>query len=252
MDSFVSDIRYAVRNLIKRPGFTAIAVITLALGIGVNTAIFSAVNALLINPLPFPDQDRVVAIWDKVPSHGVERNEVAMANYLDWRAQSQSFEHLALERWWSTNLTAGDTPERVQGFLVTANFLDVLGVKPVKGRNFVEEENQPGKDGVAIITDSLWQRRFGSDTNIVNKTITTNGVVRTVIGVLPADFNYPKGVVVYAPIALTPELMKNRGFHSYYVIGKLKPGVSLKAAQAEMDTITARLAAQYPETNVGL
>ena len=252
MDSLFSDIRYAVRNLIKRPGFTAIAVITLALGIGVNSAIFSAVNALLINPLPFPDQDRVVAIWDKVPSHGVERNEVAMANYLDWRAQSQSFEHLALERWWSTNLTAGDTPERVQGFLVTANFLDVLRVKPIKGRNFIEEENQPGKDSVAIITNSLWQRRFGSDPNIVNKTITTNGIVRTVIGVLPEDFNYPKGAEVFAPIALTPELSKSRGNHSYYVIGRLKPGVSLPGAQAELDTITARLAAQYPDTNVGL
>ncbi|MGZ8843276.1 MAG: ABC transporter permease, partial [Pyrinomonadaceae bacterium] len=172
--------------------------------------------------------------------------------YLDWRAQNQSFEHLALERWWSTNLTAGDTPERVQGFLVTANFLDVLGVKPVKGRNFAEEENQPGKDAVAIITDSLWQRRFGSDPNIINKTITTNGVVRTVIGVLPPDFNYPKGAEVYSPIALTPELMKSRESHSFYVIGRLKPGVSLSGAQADIDTITARLAAQYPQTNLGL
>jgi putative ABC transport system permease protein len=252
MDSLFSDIRYAVRNLLKRPGFTAIAVITLALGIGANTAIFSAVNALLINPLPFPDQDRVVAIWDKVPSRGVDHNEVAMANYLDWRAQSQSFEHLALERWWSTNLTAGDTPERVQGFLVTANFFDVLRVKPIKGRNFAEEENQPGKDSVAIITYSLWQRRFGSDPNIINKTITTNGVVRTVIGVLPEDFNYPKGAEVFGPIALTPELIKSRRSHSYYVIGRLKPGVSLPAAQAEIDTITARLAAQYPDANLGL
>ncbi len=252
MESLLSDIRYAIRGILKRPGFTAIAVITLALGIGANSAIFSTVHALLINPLPFPEQDRVVAIWDKNPSHGVERNEVAMANYLDWKAQNQSFEHLALERWWSTNLTAGDTPERVQGFLVTANFLDVLGVKPVKGRNFAEEENQPGKDRVAIITDSLWQRRFGSDPNIVNKTITTNGIVRTVIGVLPAEFNYPKGAEVYAPIPLTPELIKSRQNHSYYVIGRLKPGVSLKGAQADMDNVTARLAAQYPETNVGL
>jgi putative ABC transport system permease protein len=252
MESLYSDFRYAVRSILKRPGFTAIAVITLALGIGANSAIFSTVNALLLNPLPFPEQDRVVAIWDKVPSRGVEHNEVAMANYLDWRAQNQSFEHLALERWWSTNLTAGDTPERVQGFLVTANFLDVLGVKPIKGRNFVEEENQPGKDAVAIITNSLWQRRFGSDPEIVNKKITTNGITRTVIGVLPEDFNYPKGAEVYAPIPLTPELIKSRDSHSYYVIGRLKPGVSVQSAQADIDTITARLAAQYPRTNVGL
>ena len=185
MESLFSDFRYAIRSIIKRPAFTAIALVTLALGIGANSAIFSTIHALLINPLPFPAQDRVVAIWDKNPSRGVEHNEVAMANYLDWRAQSQSFEQLALERWWSTNLTAGDTPERVQGFLVTANFFDVLGVKPILGRNFLEEENQPGKDAVAIITHSVWQRRFGSDPNIVNKTITTNGIVRTVIGVLP-------------------------------------------------------------------
>ena len=251
MESLVSDFRYAVRSIIKRPGFAAIAVITLALGVGANSAIFSTVYALLINPLPFPDQDRIVAIWDKNPSRGVERNEVTVANYLDWRAQNQSFEHLALERWWSTNLTAGDSPERVQGFLVTANFLDVLGVKPIKGRNFAEDENQPGKDAVALITYSLWQRRFGSDPNIVNQKITTNGVVRTVIGLLPEDFNYPKGAEVYAPIALTPELMKSRQNHSYYAIGRLKPGVSLQSAQADIDTIAARLAVQYPDTNIG-
>jgi len=252
MELLFNDVRYAIRSIIQRPGFAAIAVATLALGIGANSAIFSTIHALLLNPLPFAQQDRVVAIWDKNPSRGVEHNEVAMANYLDWRAQSHSFEQLALERWWSTNLTASDTPERVQGFLVTANFLDALGVKPVKGRNFAEEENQPGKDAVAIITYSLWQRRFGADPNIVNKTITTNGVTRTVIGVLPEDFNYPKGAEVFAPIALTPELIKSRSNHGYYVIGRLKPGVSVKSAQAEMDTITARLAQQYPNTNVGL
>lgn len=251
MESLLSDFRYAVRSLIKRPGFTAIALVTLALGIGANSAIFSAVNALLINPLPLPNPDRIVAVWDKNPSRGVERNEVSMADYLDWRAQNQSFEQLALERWWSTNLTGGDTPERIQGFLVTANFLDVVGVKPIKGRSFAEEENTPGKEGVAIITYSLWQRRFGSDPNIINRTITTNNIPRTVIGVLPEGFNYPKGAEIYAPIAITPEQMKNRGFHTYYVIGRLKAGASLQSAQADLDTIAARLATQYPETNVG-
>jgi len=252
MDSLLSDLRYGLRNLINRPGFTAIAVITLALGIGANSAIFSTINALLLKPLSFPDLDRVVTIWDKAPSRGVEHNEVAMANYLDWRAQNHSFEQLALERWWSTNLTGGDSPERVQGFLVTANFFDVLGIKPTKGRNFSAEENQPGKDAVAIITDSLWQRRFGSDPNIINKTITTNGIARTVIGVLPVGFNYPKGAEIYAPVSLTPELMKSRQNHSYYVIGRLRPGVSVRSAQADIDTITERLSTQYPATNIGL
>src|SRR6266852_5589415 len=252
MDTLSKDFRYAIRNILNRPGFTAIAVITLALGIGANSAIFSTINALLIKPLPFPDLDRVVAIWDKDPGRGYKHNEVALANYLDWRAQNQSFEPLALYRWWSTNLTGVESPERIQGFLVTANFLDVVGVKPIKGRSFSEEENQPGKDAVAIINYSLWQRRFGADPDIVNKTITTNGIARTVIGVMPEGFNFPKAAELYAPLPLSTEVMQSRGSHSYYVIGKLKPGTSLQSAQADIDTITARLEKQYPETNTGL
>ncbi len=136
MTSLRNDIRYAVRNLIKRPGFTLIAVITLALGIGANTAIFSAIYALLLKPLPFPELDRVVTIWDKAPIRGIVHNEVALANYLDWRAQNQSFEQLALYRWWSANLTGVEPPERIQGFLVTANFLDAIGMKPIMGLTF--------------------------------------------------------------------------------------------------------------------
>ena len=251
MESLRSDIKYALRNLLRRPAFTIIAVVTLALGIGANTAIFSALNALLLKPLPFPELDRVVAVWDKMPSRGVNHNEVTVANYLDWQAQSQSFDHLALYRWWSANITGNDTPERIQGFLVTANFLDALGMKPIMGRNFLAEENQPGKDAVAIITHSLWQRRFGGDPNILNKTITVNSVARTIVGVMPERFNFPKSAEVYGPIAMTPELMKSRQNHSYYVVGKLKPGVSIQSGQADIDNITARLEQQYPETNTG-
>jgi putative ABC transport system permease protein len=251
MENLRGDIRYAFRNLLRRPGFTLIAVITLALGIGANTAIFSAINALLLKPLPFPELDRVVAIWDKLPSRGVLHNEVAAANYFDWQAQNQSFEQLALYRWWSANLAAVDPPERIQGFLVTANYLDAIGMKPIMGRNFSPEENQPGKDAVAIITHSLWQRRFGGDPNIVNKTITINSIVRTVVGVMPERFNFPKGAEIYAPLQVTPELVKSRGNHSYYVIGRLKPGVSMATAQADIDNLTARLAQQFPETNTG-
>jgi len=252
MTSLRNDIRYAVRNLIKRPGFTLIAVITLALGIGANTAIFSAIYALLLKPLPFPELDRVVTIWDKAPIRGIVHNEVALANYLDWRAQNQSFEQLALYRWWSVNLTGVEPPERIQGFLVTANFFDAIGMKPIMGRNFSEEENQPGKDAVAIITHSLWQRRFGGDPNIINKTITLNSITRTVIGVMAERFNFPKGSEVYAPLPMTPELVRSRDSHAYYVIGRLKPGVKLESAQADIDTITARLEKQYPETNTDL
>ena len=130
---------------------------------------------------------------------------------------------MGLYRWWSASLTGLETPERIQGFLVTANFLDVLGVKPALGRGFAADENQPGKDSVAILTHGLWQRRFGSDPEIVNKTITLNGVNCTVIGVMPEGFNYPAGAEVLAPLAITPELARSRQSHSYYVVGRLKP-----------------------------
>ena len=251
MESLRSDITYAIRNLWKRPGFTLIAVITLAVGIGANTAIFSAINALLLKPLPWPELDRVIAIWDKNPGIGLDHNEVTFANYLDWQSQSQSFEQLALYRWWSVNLSGTETPERVQGFMVTANYVDVLGIKPIVGRNFSKEENQPGKDGVAIISHSLWQRRFGGDPDILNKTITTNAVVRTIVGVMPEHFNYPKGGEIYAPLAITPQITINRRTHTYYVVGRLKPGVTIASAQSDIDNITARLQQQYPDYNAG-
>jgi putative ABC transport system permease protein len=251
MENLLSDARYAIRNLLRRPAFTLIAVVTLALGIGANTAIFSAVNALLLKPLPIPELDRVVAIWDKMPSRGVLHNEVTVANYLDLKAQNQTFEQLALYRWWSPNLTGVEPPERLQGFLVTANLFDALGVKPIMGRNFTEEENQPGKDAVAIITNSLWQRRFGGDPEILNKTVTINTITRKVVGVMPENFNFPKGAEMYAPIPMTPELMKSRGSHGYYIIGRLKNGIRIESAQAEIDQIMARLEQQYPETNKG-
>ena len=251
MDSFLKDIRYGVRSLMKRPTLTIIAVITLAIGIGANSAIFSVVNGLLINPLAFPELDRVVAIWETQLSRGVVRNEASMANYLDWRSQNKTFEQMGLYRWWSASLTGLDTPERIQGFLVTANFLDVLGVKPVLGRGFAAEENQPGKDSVAILTHGLWQRRFGSDPGIVNKTITLSGVNCTVIGVMPEGFNYPAGVEVLAPLAITPESARSRQSHSYYVVGRLKQGVSLDQAQADLATIASRLEKEYAESNTG-
>ena len=251
MDTFLNDIRYAVRNLLKRPAFTLVAAITLALGIGANTAIFSSVYALLLKPLPFAELNRVVAVWDSYPGKGVQRNEIAMANYLDWKAQNQSFEQLALYAWWSTNLTGVESPERIQGMRVTANFFDALGVKPIMGRNFAEEENQPGKEKVVILTHSLWQRRFGGDPNILGKTITLNTNVCNIVGVMPEKFAYPANAEVYSPLPITPQLAANRQFHSYYVVGRLKPGASVQSAQADIDNITARLEQQYPETNTG-
>src|SRR5205085_1827757 len=203
MDTLLQDLRYGLRMLGKRPGFTVVAVLTLALGIGANTAIFSMVDALLINPLPLPQVGRLVAIWEKVPSQGVERNETAVANYLDWKAQSQSFENIALYSWWNANLSGIDPPERVQGYVVTTNLLDTLKVRPMLGRDFLPEEAEPGKDHVIILSYGLWQRRFGGDPAVVNQTLTVNGIPRTVIGVMGEDYSFPKGVDVLAPYAFT-------------------------------------------------
>ncbi|HEY7544884.1 MAG TPA: ABC transporter permease, partial [Blastocatellia bacterium] len=251
MQTLWKDLLYGFRMLIKKPAFTAIAVLALALGIGVNTAIFSLVNALLISPLPFPELDRLVAIWDKLPSQGVQHNEVTVANFLDWRAQNQSFENLALYRWWSVNMTGSDSPERVQGFLVTANFLDTLGAKPALGRGFAADEDQPGKDQVAILTHRLWQRRFAGDVDIIGKTVLTNGVSRTIIGVMDERFNFPRGVEILAPLAFTPQLSQSRRSHSYLAIARLKPGVTREEAQTDIDAIAAQLAEKYPVTNTG-
>jgi putative ABC transport system permease protein len=251
MEGIQRDIQHALRNLLRHPGFLTIAVITLALGIGGTTAIFSTVNALLVRPLDFPQLDRVVAVWENMPSKGVERNEASMANYLDWRGQNQTFEHLGLIRWWSANLTGIEPPERVQGFLVSANFLNVTGVNPILGRGFASDEDQPGKTPVAILSYGLWQRRFGGDPNVIDRSLTLNGVARTVIGVMPPGFTYPKGAELWAPITITPELAKSRRSHSYWIIGRLKQNVSLDQAKADLVTIAARLEKEYPESNTG-
>jgi putative ABC transport system permease protein len=251
MQKLWQDMRYSSRLLAKRPGFLLVTVITLALGIGANTAIFSMVNALLINPLPLPRIDRLVAIWEKVPSQGVERNETAIANYLDWQAQNQSFEEVALYSWWNANLSGIDPPERVQGYVVTTNLLKTLKVEPALGRDFMPEEGQPGKDQVIILSYGLWQRRFGGDPGVINQTLPVNGIPRTVIGVMPEDYQFPKGVDVLAPYAFTPQQTRSRGSHGNLTVARLKDGVTLQQAQADMDAIAARLEQQNPQTNTG-
>jgi putative ABC transport system permease protein len=237
--------------LLKKPGYTIVAVLALALGIGANSAIFSVVNALLLKPLPFDDLDRVVAVWEKIPSQGVERNETAVANYLDWRTQSNSFEHLAIYTWWSANIGGIEPPERVQGFIVTPNLLDTVGIKVAHGRNFRPDEDQPGKENVVILTHGLWQRRFGGDPNVIGRTVNVNGVTRTIIGVTPPEVIYPRGAEILAPFAMTPEAMRNRGRHNNLAVGRLKEGVTIGQAQADLDAIARRLEQQYPNTNAG-
>jgi len=249
MNTLWQDLRYGARMLIKKPGFTLIAVVTLALGIGANTAIFSVVNALLLRPLPFDDLDRIVAVFER--RSDAPRNEAAAGNYFDWQAQNQVFESIGMYRWWAANLTGVETPERVQGFMITANLFDALGAQPALGRRFTPEEEQPGQDGVVILNHGFWQRRFGGDPGVVGRTIHFDGTPRTVVGVMPPEYNFPPGGEMLAPLALTPQQKQSRRNHTYLAVARLKPGVSIEQARADLDAIAARLERQYPQTNAG-
>ncbi len=247
------DLRYGARMLLKKPGFTPIAVLTLALGIGANTAIFSVVNAVLIQPLPFAEPDRLVWMWGNVRD-GSNRAAVAPPDYLDYREQNNSFEQLAAMMSVPIygNLTGSGDPERLEAALVTGNYFQALGVKPALGRTFLLENEQPGLDRVAVLSHGLWQRRFGADPTIVNRTITLDGRNYEVLGVMPPDLKFPRTAEMWAPInfGISPE-MKQRRAHFLRLIGRLKPGVTLAPAQAEMDAIARRLEEQYPTTNTG-
>ena len=252
-DEMFQDLRYGLRILIKHRGFSIVAVLTLALGIGANTAIFSVVNAVLLRGLPFRDTDRLVAIWESNPLN--DHNEVSAANFLDWREQSSVFEHLAALSYASLALTGGDEPERLQAVVVTPAFFSVLRTQPMLGRTFFPEEEKPGAARVVVLSHGLWQRRFSSDLDLIGKTITLNGVDRTVVGVMPPQFElqFPiqRQIDVWLPRIFTPELAASRGSHFLYVFGRLAPGVGMAQAQTEMASLAERLAQQYPKTNTG-
>ena len=212
METFVKDIRYGIRGLLKKPGFTVIALITLALGIGANTAIFSVVNAVLLRPLPFQNPDELVIVWEDATYAGFPRNTPAPANYVDWKTQNQSFADMAASHEISFNLTGDGEPERVSGYAVTANFFPLLGAQPLLGRTFLTDEDRPGANQVALLSYSLWQSRYGGDRNIINREILLNGEKHSVVGVMPASFQYfEKDARVWVPIALDQEDWANRG-----------------------------------------
>ncbi|HEU5132891.1 MAG TPA: ABC transporter permease, partial [Pyrinomonadaceae bacterium] len=175
MESIITDIRFGLRSLLKRPGATAIALVTLALGIGVNTAIFSAVDSILFRPMPFSDPDRLVSVWEQTPSLGIQQNQAAPANFFDLRNQNQSFEALGAYGPLDINLTGAGDPERLDGQLVSANVFSILGVAPAVGRTFLPNEDQPGHEHVVVLSDALWQRRFNRDPSIINRNLTLNG-----------------------------------------------------------------------------
>ena len=249
----LKDIRYGIRSLLKRPGLAAVALITLALGIGVNTAIFSAVDSVLLRPLPFKEPERLMAVWEHTPHLGIARNEFAPANYFDLRKQNQVFEDVGAFGQLSINLTGQGEPEQLEGQLVTANVFTLLGVAPALGRTFASDEDQLGREHVAVLSDALWRRRFASDPGIINRSVTLNGESFTVIGVMPAGFFFPeREVELWTPWAMEPGQAEGRGDHYFRLVARLKPGVTREQANAEAESIAARLAGDYHKTNEGL
>ncbi|MBA3438908.1 MAG: ABC transporter permease [Pyrinomonadaceae bacterium] len=252
MRTVLQDLRYGMRTLWKNPGFTLVAVLALALGIGANTTIFSAINSLLLHPFSFRDADRIMAIWESNPQAGFKRGSVAPANFLDIRSQNTVFESVAAFTGRSFNLTEGDKPERIEGAGVSPQFFSVLGVEAAAGRTFLAEEEQAGRDAVVVISDSLWQRRFGRDQGIVGRVVPINNRSFTIVGVMPADFDFPRGgVEMWSPFVFDNDDMTDRASHYLRMLARLKPQVTMEQAQSEVGGLMRRLAGQYPETNAG-
>jgi putative ABC transport system permease protein len=252
METLLRDIRYGVRSLAKRPAFALIAAITLALGIGANTAIFSVVNTVLLRPLPYRDPDRIVTLWQNNAKAGLPRNDVSPANFLDWQEQSRSFESMAGIEPFGFSMIGNGEPERFQAWLVTTGFFETLGRGPALGRTFTSEDYQSGKERVVVISHGLWQRRFGSDQNLIGQKLTLNGQPYTVVGVMPPEFQFPADREIWAPRVLREHDRQLRGATYWNVIARLKTGVTINQAQEDMNGIAGRLAAQYPDTNGGM
>jgi putative ABC transport system permease protein len=254
MSGFIQDIRYALRQLRKNPGFTAVAVVTLALGIGANTAIFSVVNGVLLRPLAFKDPARLVRVWHTPPAKsfpGMTTFSVSAANYLDWRSENHVFDNMAIFTYHGFTLTGSDKPEQVDAGAVSASFFPTLGVEPMLGRVFSAEEDQPGRSNVLVLSYRFWHERFGSNRDIVGRNITMDGQSYLVAGVMPASFRFPDFAQVWTPMAWTDQERAVRGEHHYGVVARLKDGVQLPQAQAEMNTISGRLERLYPEDDKG-
>src|SRR5215469_12098913 len=254
LDTLIQDLRFASRMWRKAPGFTSIAVLTLTLGIGANTAIFSVVYAILLKSLPYPRADRLVMVYENVrlPTYQNDRNEVSPGNLRDWTAQNSVFQNVAAYRNRSFNLTGTGEPLRVEGELVSANFFTTLEVEPALGRAFAPEEDRPGAPHVVVMSGGLWRSQFGSDPQILGKKLLLDGESYEVIGVMPSRFHFPDlDDQLWVPLAMTPAERENRGSHYLDVFARLKPGVTLKQAQAGISAIARRLTELYPASNTG-
>jgi putative ABC transport system permease protein len=251
MDSLLRDLKLSFRSLLKRPGFTAVAVLTLALGIGANTTLFSFVNGILLRPLPYKDPGQLVILDETAPKQGIKSFNVSYPNFVDWRAQNHVFEDVAIYQDGNYSLVGTGEPEQIPGARISQGLFELLGVAPKLGRTFTAEEDRPETNNVVLISDSLWQRRFGSAESVIGQSLTVNAKARTIIGVMPAGFKFPETAELWVPMALN-EKMFTRTDHGLNAIARLKPNVTLGQAQAEMNNIARRIEEQHPVTNEGL
>ncbi len=252
MENFFKDIRFGIRTLLKQPGFTLVAIVTLALGIAANTAIFSVVDAVLLRPLPYPEPQQLVMAWENHQAlGGPEQEWLSPAGFDDWRSQNTVFEHLSAVGGWGPTLSLPDESQQLIGAVVSHDAFSLLGVQPVIGRSFMAEEDQPGAERVVVLSHSLWQRLFGSTTDISGKTVSLNSEKYTVIGVMPAGFKLPiiSNSELWSPLGPTLNPSCQRGCYVLRVMGRMQPEVTLAGAQAEMIAIAGRLAEQFPDTN---
>jgi predicted permease len=252
MSILMQDLRYALRMLYKNRSFTIVALIVLTLGIGANSAIFSFVNAILLRSLPYSNADRLVRIYSTSPGKEVRTFTTSYPDFVDWKNNNQVFDDMAAWARGSATLTGTDNPERFDTALVTPGFFNVLGVTPQRGRVFTSEDDKPGSNQVVVLSNGVWQNRFGADPNVTGKTLTLEGTTYTIVGVMPADFNFLFPVDVWMPMSLNGQpSLEDRGRHFLSVLGRLKRGVSLRQAQLDLQNIAARIEKEYGKTNQG-
>ena len=262
MQTLWQDLRYGARMLLKQPGFTSVAVITLALGIGANTAMFSVINAVLLRPLPYRQPDRLVTIWEEMPQRGMYEIPVSFANLRDWVDQTKTLDQISAYTFTNLNLSGVGEPARLGAVRSSANLFSLVGAAPLLGRLFLPEEDKEGANRVVILGHALWQSRFGSDSAIIGRSLTLDNQKHTVVGVMPSGFQFPVGfgylgkvlndpIDLYVPLAATGKEL-GRGHYSFFAMGRLKPGITIDQARAEMTTIEGRLEQQYPDTNTGI
>ena len=251
----LTDLRYAIRMLIKSPAFSIIAIVALALGIGANTAIFSVVEAVLLRPLPYPEPNNLIQLREKMPIF--DSGSVAYPNYLDWRAMQRSFTDIALFRRDSMNLSSRDetaSPERVEGGVMSWNMMKIVGLKPILGRDFTETEDAPGGPKIALISEGLWRRRFGSSKTVLGQQLTVDAVPRTIVGVLPNEMKIMRSTEVYLPLGdlrAEKNILQRDNHPGFSALARLKSGVTLKQARADLDIIARELTTKFPGSNTG-